>query len=122
MLDMFTPPWPLVGVYLVAYALSGLGIGALTGWLVALIERSRPAAVLKDGLLGSMGFLSGFFVAVLMPWHRNTITYRLDGGTTVTSTMNSYQHPERVAIVVAILLPLLSELHRRRKPNGAKPA
>jgi len=120
MLDMFIPPCPLVVAYLVVYALSGLGIGALTGWLVALIERNRPAAVLKDGLLGSVGFLTGFFVAALMPWHRNTITYRLDGGT-VTSTMNSYQHPERVAIVVAILLPLLSELYRRIKPNGANP-
>ncbi len=119
---MFTPPWPLVLVYLVAYTLSGLGIGALTGGLVALIARNRPPAVLKDGLLGSVGFLTGFFVAALMPWHRNTITYRLDGGTIVTSTMNSYQHPERVAIIVAILLPLMSELYRRRKPNATKPA
>jgi hypothetical protein len=33
--------------------------------------------------------------------------------------MNRYQHPERVAIVIAILLPLLHELYRWRKRNPA---
>ena len=49
-----------------------------------------------------------------MPWHTNTITYELSGGTHVTSTMNNYQHPERVAVVVAIILPILYELYRKR--------
>jgi len=117
---MFPVPWPVVVAYLLAYALAGIAIGALTGWLVSLIARNHPTALLKDGLLGSVGFLVGFFIAALMPWPRNTITYQLEGGTTVSSTMNSYQHPERVAIVVAILLPLLNELYRWRKRKTAQ--
>jgi len=58
--------------------------------------------------------LLGGFISIVMPWHTNTISYELSGGTHVTSTMNSYQHPERVAVVVAIILPILHELYRKR--------
>jgi hypothetical protein len=37
------------------------------------------------------------------------------GGGTVATTMNTYQHPARVAIVVAVLLPLLHELYRFKR-------
>lgn len=50
-----------------------------------------------------------------MPWPRNTISYQTKEGVLVTSTMNTYQHPERVAIVVAVLLPLLHELYRLKR-------
>ena len=51
---------------------------------------------------------------------RNTITYRLEGGTEVSSTMNSYQHFERVAICIAILLPLLHELYLWKKRKASQ--
>jgi hypothetical protein len=54
-----------------------------------------------------------------MPWPENTVVKQLDGGGTVSTTMNTYQHPEHVAIAVAILLPLLYALYRWRKRNAA---
>jgi hypothetical protein len=71
--------------------------------------------IFKDACLGSMGFLLGFFGCVFMPWHRNTISYRLAGGTEVTSTADIYQHPNRIGIIFAILLPLMYELYRWRR-------
>ena len=112
---MFPLPWPIVVFYLLAYALAGMTIGVLTGWLISRMTGSKTRTLLKDGFLGSFGYLAGIFGCLFMPWPRNTISYRLEGGTVVTSTMNTYQHPERVAFVVAILLPLLNELYRWRK-------
>jgi len=117
---MFPVPWPIIVVRFVAFALLGWGIGVLTGWFVTLLTRNRPTAALKNGLLGSGGFLAAFLITALMPWPRNTITYQLDGGVTGTSTMSGYQHPEWVALGAAILLPLLYELYRWRKRNSAK--
>jgi hypothetical protein len=54
-----------------------------------------------------------------MPWPRNTVVKQLEGGGSVATTMNRYQHPERVAIAIAIILPLLQELYRWRKRNAA---
>jgi hypothetical protein len=68
--------------------------------------------------LGSFGFLAGFIGSILMPWPRNAISYALDGGTSVTSIMNTYQHTERVAIALAILLPLLHELYRFKRARA----
>jgi hypothetical protein len=53
-----------------------------------------------------------------MPWPSNTVVERLEGGGTVTSTMPRYQHPERVAIVMAVLLPLLHELYRLKRARA----
>ena len=103
--------FPVLIIALILYAIAGMAIGALTGWLTSLIRRSRPRRVLKDAFLGSFGFLAGFFGCVFMPWPENTVVEQLKGGGSVTTTMNTYQHPERVAIVVAVLLPLLHELY-----------
>ncbi len=97
----------IIVIGLVVYAAVGAAIGALTGWLASLTTKCGPRGILKDAPLGSVGCLAGFIGSILMPWHRNTISYTLDGGGSVTSTMNTYQHPERVAIGLAILLPLL---------------
>jgi hypothetical protein len=91
-----------------------MAIGILIGWLTYLITKSKPRKLFRWAYLGALGFLIGFFGCVFLPWHENTITYYLDGGTKVTSTMNIYQHPERIAVVVAVLLPLLYELYRSR--------
>ena len=116
---MFLAPIPIVIMFLVVYALAGMAIGALTGWITSLMTRCTRQGILKDAFLGLFGFLAGFVGCIFMPWPRNTISYSLDGGGVATSTMNTYQHPERVAIVVAVLLPVLHELYRWRKRNSA---
>ena len=102
----------VVIIFLIIDALKGMAIGAFSGWVASLVTRCKPRRVWRDSLLGSFGFIGSFFGAIFMPWHENTITYKLSSGVTVTSTMNSYQHPERVAIAVAVILPALYELYR----------
>jgi MFS family permease len=108
-------------ILLVLYGMGGAAIGVLSGWIVSLVTKCGPRGIGWDALLGFVGFVVGFIGTGLMPWHQNTITYQLDGGGTSTSTANTYQYPERVAVVVAILLPLLFELcrfwRRRTKPR-----
>jgi hypothetical protein len=99
-------------IVLIMYAIGGMAIGALSGRLTSLITRCGPTGIWMDALLGSGGFLAGLVVAVFMPWHENTISEQLEGGTTITTTTNTYQHPQRIAIVMAVLLPLLHELYR----------
>src|ERR1700712_3942078 len=96
------------------YAAAGMAIGALCGWIVSLAIKRRPIRLWKDALLGLLGFWVGFVGTTLMPWHENTITERLAGGTTVTTTMKMYQHPIWVAVVIAALFPSLHELYRFR--------
>lgn len=104
---------PIVYVaFAMLYAVLGALVGSLSGWLTALGCKRRPRLKV-DATFGGIGFLLGFTISALLPWPTNTISYELSGGTKVTSTMNSYQHPERVAAVVAIVLPLLYELRRR---------
>src|SRR5947209_14237039 len=109
---MFPVPWFVVALYLAAYALAGMAIGAITGWLVSLLTKGGRQRLLKDALLGSFGYLAGFFVCIFMPWPQNTVVSRLEGGGSVATTTNRYQHTERVAIVIAMLLPLPQELAR----------
>jgi hypothetical protein len=97
---------------LILYTIGGMAIGAFSGWLTSVLTKCGPRGVWWDALLGAVGFLGGFIGTIFMPWHENTISERLESGATVTTTMNTYQHPERLAVVVAILLPLLYELFR----------
>jgi len=116
---MFPVPWFVVALYLAAYAIVGMTIGAITGWAVSLLAKGARRKVLTDAFLGAFGYLAAWHASIFMPWPRNTITYRVEGGTQVSSTMNRYQHPERVAIIVAVILPLLYELYRRtRRAQG----
>ena len=50
----------------------------------------------------------------------NTVTDNLPSGGTIATSMNHYQHPERVAVVSAILLPLLNEAFRLWKRRAPK--
>ena len=117
---MLSVPLIVVILFLIAYAIAGVAIGAISGWLATLATKCRPQGVWRDALLGSFGFLAGFIGCAFMPWPRNTVVEHLEGGGSVATTMNSYQHPERVAIVMAILLPLLHELYRfkRARPEA----
>ena len=109
---MIPVPFAFVIIVLILYAIAGMATGALSGWLVSLMTKCGPKGVLRDAFLGSFGFLAGYIGCIFMPWPTNTIVERLAGGGTVATTMNRYQHPAWIAIVVAVLLPLLHELYR----------
>ena len=121
-ISVFEPPLIVVILYLVLCAVAGMAIGALSGWLISLITKCGPKVFLRNIFLGSFGFLAGFIGCIFMPWPTNTVVEHLEGGGTVASTMSRYQHPERVAIVMAVLLPLLHELYRfkRARPTDVQ--
>ena len=112
---VFQPPFIIVIIYMVLYVVAGMAIGALSGWLISLITKCGSKGVFRDMFLGSFGFLAGSIGCTFMPWPTNTIVEHLEGGGTVASTMPRYQHPERIAIVMAVLLPLLHELYRFKR-------
>jgi hypothetical protein len=95
-------------IYLVVYTIAGMAIGVLTGWLASLVTKSGPKRILKDAFLGSIGFLAGFIGCLFVP----TVVEKLSSGGTVTTAMSRYQHPELVAITIAVLLPVLHEVYR----------
>jgi hypothetical protein len=115
---MFPVSWFVVALYLVAYGIAGMAIGAISGWAVSLLTKGGRQKLLKDAFLGAFGFLAGFIGCIYMPWPRNTVITQLDGGGSVATTMSQYQHPERIAIVVAMLLPLVHELLRWKMKSG----
>jgi hypothetical protein len=110
--------WPVAALFLVVCALVGMAIGLLTGLLGSLALKINICGIAKDGWLGLIGFLVGYIGASLMPWHQNTITYHL-GNTLVTSTMDTYQHPGRIAVVFAIALPVLHTVHRFKHQSSS---
>ena len=116
---MFPLPWPVVAIFVAAYAAVGLAIGAATGWLISRYRMDVQRKVLTDAILGSLGFVAGFFGSALMPWPQNTVIEHLPGGGTVATTMSRYQYPGRVAIVTAVLLPLLYELSRPKNRHAS---
>jgi hypothetical protein len=117
-IDVFPASPIVVAVFLVIYAVAGAAIGALTGWVASLITKRGLKGMLRDASLGSFGFLLVLVGCIFMPWPRNTIVEKLEGGGSVATTMNTYQHPERVAIVVAILLPVLYEFYRFKRARA----
>jgi hypothetical protein len=110
--------FPIVITYLAMYAIAGMAIGTVTGWSVSLVTRFHPTKILRDAFLGLFGFLVGFIGCALMPWPRNTVVKHLEGGGSVATTMYHYQHPERIAVVMAILLPLVHELYRLKHAHA----
>jgi hypothetical protein len=114
------PVSPVAGVVVfIGFAIFAMAIGALTGWPAWLTTKGGPGGLWIDLFLGSFGFLAGLLGSILMPWPRNPVYEKLDSGVTMASTMNRYQHPKRVAIVMAVLLPLRHELYRFKR-MGAK--
>ena len=99
----------LLVVY-IFFALAGMAIGWISGCIISLITRSGQEGVVFDILLGIVGFLGGFIACGYIPWP----PYWLIGGTRLTSTMDTYGHPLRPAIVLAILLPVLHEIYRAK--------
>ena len=98
-------------IFLLGHAIVGMAIGALSGWLTLAVTKTASKRVLTNALIGLFGYFAGF-MTVFLPWHQNTISYRLSGGTLVASTANYFQYYERVAVIAAIMLPCLYELNR----------
>lgn len=94
-------PWPIMALFLLLHALAGMAIGALTGWVVCVVAKIRPRALVADLFLGTFGYFAGFTGCVLV-WPKNTITY------------GTGPNPEWAAVVGAALLPLLNGLYRRK--------
>jgi hypothetical protein len=111
--------WPVVAMHVVAYALAGMAIGAITGWVVSRMTKGRRPGFVKNALLGSFGFLGGIISCARIPWPENTVVEQLPGGGSVATTMGRYQHPQRVAVALAILFPLLLELYKWNKHKSA---
>lgn len=110
---MFGPEIPLRFLILGGLGV-GFVVGALNGLLICLALRLklRVREIAIDGGLGALGFLSGFFLVLLISW-RNTQSYDV-GTTVVTSTMNHYQYPVVVAYFAAMLVPMFREVQRFR--------
>lgn len=100
-------PWPIVALFLLLHVLAGMAIGALTGWVVCLVAKIRPRALVADLFLGTFGYFAGFTGCVLL-WPKNTMTYGIG------------PNPEWAAVVGAALLPLLNELYRRKARRTTK--
>ncbi len=111
--------WPVVVMYVVAYALAGMAIGVISGWVVSRMTKARRPGLVKDALLGLFGYVGGIISCALMPWPENTVVEQLPSGGSVATTMSRYQHPQRVAVVLAILFPLLLELYKWKKHKPA---
>jgi NhaP-type Na+/H+ or K+/H+ antiporter len=110
---MFQAPWLVVALFLFGYAAVGLAVGAATGWLISRYRAEIQRKLLTNALLGSLGFVAGFFGCALLPWPQNAVVKPLFGGATVATTMSRYQQLERAATVIAVVLPLAFELFRR---------
>jgi len=100
-------------------AVVGAAIGALVALVVSLVAKRR-INIFQDLLLGAGGYIGGVAATPYIPWHRNTITYRV-GNTIISSTTRHFQHPYRVAFVTALLLPVVFEtvIYFMRKKAGS---
>ncbi len=91
-------------------AVIGLAIGAWISVMASFFFK-KPQKLLQDMLLGVVGYVAGATASPLIPWHRNTITYRV-GNTVISSTTRHFQYPLRVAFALAVLLPVAYECYR----------
>lgn len=82
-------------IYLVAYGVVGMVIGALTGLWASLVTGYDSKRILKDAFLGWIGLVAGFFGCARWPRKASV-----------------------VAIVVAVLLPALHEGYRFARARG----
>ena len=106
------PASPIITlIFLIGHAILAGVIGLVSGWLTHAFTKTGSRRLLADALIGILGYFAGVSTCFL-PWHKNTISYRLSGGTLVTSTANYFQYYERVAVIVAVILPCLFELIR----------
>ena len=117
---MFAVPWFVLAIFLFVHALAGAALGLAAGWITAWSLRSK-CRFLRDSSLGALGAPLGIIITALTPFPKNTVIEYANGQITEMSTMNRYQHPERIAVLFAILLPILHELFRAKKQMSREP-
>jgi NhaP-type Na+/H+ or K+/H+ antiporter len=76
---MFPVSWFVVAITLAAYTTAGLAIGAATGWLISRLRMGSQKNILNDALLGSLGFVAGFFGCIfitpnILSWFREEVS------------------------------------------------
>src|SRR5271169_4244721 len=57
---MFPVFWFVIALYLVAHAIAGMAIGAITGWIFSLLATVGRRGLRRDAFLGAFGSLAGF--------------------------------------------------------------
>src|SRR5437762_11601539 len=105
--------WGVVLTFVIAWAVFGAIVGAVAGLCTAAVLRTVWSGVWQDAIIGGIALPGAIVFFAFLPWPRNTITYTLRGGTTVTSTMNRFQHDEGLGWTLAALLPIANEVRRR---------
>jgi hypothetical protein len=88
-----------------------MAVGAITGWLSSLVLKNGTGGVIKDSFLGAFGYLAGFYACIFSPWPRHTASKGVAGAMRLIMNL----HSDRVAVVVAILLPVLHEWYRSKR-------
>ena len=76
----------------IACVIAGAAIGVASGWLTSFLTLKDSGELRYDALMGSCGFFVGFWGCLLIA--------------------RSYKHPIGVAVVAAIVLPVLYQLSR----------
>jgi hypothetical protein len=105
----------VVVLFWAAAAAAGMVIGLLCAFLLARVLKLETMGVWKDALLGGIGVLVGFIVAIKMPWPENSVSSVASDGRVVQTTMHQFQHPFVVAYIFAGVLPTLHQLWRLRQ-------
>ena len=91
-------------------AVVGGAIGAFIA-IVASFFGKRAMKFAPGLLLGVAGYIGGVALTPYIPWHLNTIEYRM-GNAVIRSTSRHFQYPYRIGFALAVLLPLMFELIR----------
>jgi uncharacterized membrane protein YeaQ/YmgE (transglycosylase-associated protein family) len=89
-----------VGIYFVLVdALFAMLLGALTGAVASFCLRVPRSGIVKNGLLGSLGFFVGYAICIVVSPHN-------------TSTTDAGPNPYIFALAGAVFLPLLRAVYR----------
>ena len=91
-------------------AVVGGAIGAFIAIAASLLGK-RALKFSPDLLLGAAGYIAGVALTPHIPWHQNTIQYRV-GDAVIRSTTRHIQYPYRVGFLAAVLVPAIYEVIR----------
>ena len=90
---------------LILLVLAGAVVGAGIGWVASLAFRTGARGLGLDAVLGVVGLLAGFLVALALPW---TGCYVSSGWT----LCNQFPYVWQLAWMTATLLPILHQTYR----------
>ena len=114
---MFAIPWQVALLFLGVYAAGGALLGLMSGLVARGVLRTGFQRLWLSAILGAVGVVTAYVFSAVVPWPENTVVEHLPNSTAYT-TMNRYQHPERMAVFLALLLPFLAEFFRFRRARN----